>query len=154
MNCRVYFNIRKKVFSVEVNGRVVAHKDRVFLKDCRFRVGEKGRLRVRREMAKNVHAKVHGELAEDFPVDGGRRATYNPYRDETFVHVDDGSPLFKADRALLEVVDEKARIITWSDSMGSQETNDANHDSCSQVPRDTQVACLDEKAQQRDQASI
>lgn len=113
MKSKVYFNIRKKVFSIEVGGKVVAHKDRVFLSMCDFRVGEKGKQRVRKKKAKNVHAKVHGEVIKEFPVKGGRPATYNPYRDETFIHLDDGSPLFHADRVLLEVVDEKARIIVW-----------------------------------------
>lgn len=118
MKSQVYFNIRTKEFSIVSGGRVVARSRRVFMKDCRFRVGEAGRLRVRRENRKNVHAKVHGEVVESFPLDTeGRSATYNPYRDETFIHRDDGTPVHCADRVLLEVVEEKARIMVWSDSM-------------------------------------
>jgi hypothetical protein len=117
----VYFNIRRKVFSVVVGGRVVRHSSRVYMKDCRFKVGEKGRQRVIKEQKKNVHAKVHGDLVDGFSCDGGREATYNPYRDLTFVHRDDGSPVLRGERVLLEVVEGKARIIVWSDSRREKE---------------------------------
>jgi len=117
----VYFNIRRKVFSVVVGGRVVQHSSRVYLRDCRFKVSDAGRRRVIKETKKNVHAKVLGELVDEFSCEGGRAATYNPYRDLTFVHRDDGSPVFQADRVLLEVVEGKGRITVWSDSQREQE---------------------------------
>lgn len=116
MRSEVYFNIRRKVFSVKQNGRVVRHAARLCMTGCDFRVSDLGRRRVIKEQRKNVHAKVHGEVVEDFNWKGGRGATYNPYRDMTFVHRDDGSPVFKADRVLLEVVEGKGRITVWSDS--------------------------------------
>lgn len=117
----VYFNIRRKVFSVVEEGRVVQHLTRVHMRGCRFRVGDAGRRRVIKQTKKNVHAKVYGELVEAFSCEGGRAATYNPYRDLTFVHRDDGSPVFQADRVLLEVVEGKGRITVWVDSIGEKE---------------------------------
>ena len=117
----VYFNIRRKVFSIVVDGRVMRHASRVCMRNCRFKVSDAGRLRVIKDQKKNVHAKVHDEVVHCFPRQGGRAATYNPYRDLTFVHRDDGSPVFEADRAVLEVVEGKARITVWADSQGEQE---------------------------------
>lgn len=115
MRSEVYFNIRRKVFSIKQGGKVVRHASKVCMKCCDFRVSDLGRRRVIKEQRKNVHAKVYGEIVDE-QWEGGRAATYNPYRDMTFVYRDDGSPVFKADRVLLEVVEGKGRITVWSDS--------------------------------------
>ena len=84
----VYYNLRKKLFSVRFQGRVAMHSHSVFLKHCQFRVSEKGRQRVLREKRKNVHAYVTGIFCESNPMPPSatmRRVTYNPYKWSTFV---------------------------------------------------------------------
>ena len=89
----VYWNIQKKTWSVRQSGKVVAHTDTIYMKDCRFLVGKAGQARVRREGKKNVHAGVSGYLAmyAEFhkaakPVATGKCwVTYNPYKHDTFV---------------------------------------------------------------------
>jgi len=101
-------------------GRVIVHAERVILRDAKFVVQQAGRDKVVREQRKNIHAFVRGELEavkggeatrcvpswmhplleECWTRDDGRYArqgaehgrkvTYNPYRENTFVTV--GAP--------------------------------------------------------------
>jgi len=69
MKVFVYFNLRKRCFSVKAlegmyKGRVIAHRDSLHLQDAEFKVSEKGRQRVIRERRKNVHAGVVGNWNE------------------------------------------------------------------------------------------
>lgn len=60
----------------------------LFIKEARFLVSEKGRLRVLREKRKNVHAGVRGYLTFDSTLnvrDFTQQVSYNPYKNETFV---------------------------------------------------------------------
>jgi hypothetical protein len=91
MKVRVYFNLHKKLLSVQtkVNGRwkVVKHVDKIALSDVRFKVSETGRQRVLREKRKNVHAFIEGEESSffdrvDLPLDS--KVMYNPYKYEKF----------------------------------------------------------------------
>jgi hypothetical protein len=91
LNVQVYFNLRKKLFSVQHKGRVLFHTRAVALKECLFKVSEAGRQRVLRENRKNVHAKIHGTLVF-FDYDRvsryakpARLVSYNPYENESFV---------------------------------------------------------------------
>ena len=61
----VYWNLRRKVWSVAQAGIVVDHAGSLSLRECKFLVGTKGRDRVRREGKKNVHAGVSGYLYKD-----------------------------------------------------------------------------------------
>ena len=54
----VYYNLHKKTFSVQYDGRIILYADYVKLKDVEFRVREGGKEKVRKEMRKNVHAFV------------------------------------------------------------------------------------------------
>ena len=86
----VYWNIQKKTWSVRQSGKVVAHTDTIYMKDCRFLVGKAGQARVRREGKKNVHAGVSGYLAMNAEfhkqqVDRDCWVTYNPYKHDTFI---------------------------------------------------------------------
>lgn len=101
----VYFNLRKKVFSIramegEFKGLVVAHSKRVSLTDARFKVSEAGRQRVIREQRKNVHAGVVGRVCEESLIDGVE-ITYNPYLYSSFVHKASGEPIREAEKVLL-----------------------------------------------------
>jgi hypothetical protein len=83
-------------------GRVIAHKDVIYLKDCKFKVSEVGRKRVLREKQKNVHAFVEGEesslketIGEQTPLVNllleYRKATYNPYKSGFFIDAETGN---------------------------------------------------------------
>lgn len=62
------------------------HLDELLLRDCEFRVSEKGRQRVLRERKKYVHAGVRGYLSEmNLTLDDCAQVRYNPYHNETFV---------------------------------------------------------------------
>ena len=87
----VYWNIRKKMFSVRSakspnRGKVLAHVKKILLRDATFVVSEIGRLRVIKEKRKNVHAFIRGTV---YATHGGgklpNKLTYNPYRDRGFV---------------------------------------------------------------------
>jgi len=88
---RVYFNLHKKLLSVQtkVNGRwkVIKHVDGIALRDVCFKVSEVGRQRVLREKRKNVHAFIEGEecpLYGDINRKLDCKVTYNPYKYEKF----------------------------------------------------------------------
>lgn len=130
MRVFVYFNLHKKVWSVKAldgrnKGRVIAHADKVLLRDATFKVSEAGRQRVIREKRKNVHAGVvgtleafTGDLRNDTPwwhqVWGkedhayekyarcrGPEVTYNPYKYTSFVYKQTEAPVTVAPMAYL-----------------------------------------------------
>ena len=92
MLVRVYVNLTRSrpglvIYSVQkkVDGRwlVTDHTSRIVLKDCAFKVSEKGRQRVLRQRRKNVHAFVVGTVAN---IGKGclEAISYNPYRGSHF----------------------------------------------------------------------
>ena len=101
----VYFNLHKKIWSVRQSGKVVGHMDRIVLKDVKWRVSPAGNAKVRREKRKNVHAYASGYICDikDTPniPNTISRITYNPYKHETFVYVDNGKPCLQSDYAEL-----------------------------------------------------
>ena len=120
MKVDVYYNLHKKTFSVKrtSTGKVVAHRDYVWIKDAQFVVSEAGRQRVLREKKKNVHAFIRGEwldLSEGRAVTEGTMfggyASYNPYKADTFMAED--LPIHKADAVLCLAsnwLDSKPRV--------------------------------------------
>ena len=128
MNVFVYFNLRKKCFSIKAlegkdKGRVIAHRDDVLLFDGTFKVSEAGRQRVIRERKKNVHAGVVGHWDEtgtdlitiDRVTTIGTPITYNPYKYDTFVHLYGLHPI-KTGRLVALTVNENKRshINVWN----------------------------------------
>lgn len=100
-------NLHKKgvVWSVRSTktGRVVDWATHVVIKDAQLVVGQKGRERVVKEQRKNVHAGIRGERIDALPLTANLiRATYNPYKMNTFIIVDTGEPILKAQYALLK----------------------------------------------------
>jgi len=99
---QVYWNLHQKCWSVvslegHRKGRVVAHTDKVFIRDASFVVQPAGRDRVRREKKKNVHAFVRGTWMTSLETgDGWKKIIYNPYKDESFIFSDTGHPVFAA----------------------------------------------------------
>lgn len=111
MKSTVYFNIRRKIFSIKRGGRVVARHRRVCLRDCKFKVSEAGRQRVLKEKKKNVHAFVVGQvIGRPMNKKSGCSVTYNPYKHKTFVRRWNGKPVHTADFVFLEVVGGKAFV--------------------------------------------
>ncbi len=112
MKVFVYFNLHRKCWSIKaldgcLKGRVIAHADKVLVRDVTFKVSEAGRQRVIREQRKNVHAGVVGELDgadgtwrdgscigwddfnrryERYAKRSGMQVSYNPYKWATFVY--------------------------------------------------------------------
>ena len=107
---KVYWNLHHKCFSVQQDGLVKAHLNRVYLHDVEFRVSESGRQRVIREQRKNVHAYAVGTMEGKVdlwslnPV----KVSYNPYKSGTFVTKDGGS-IHSAPMACLE----NRQITAW-----------------------------------------
>lgn len=115
----VYWNVRQGCFSVKHDGKVIAHCTRVIMRNVEFKVSEAGRQRVLREMKKNVHAGMVGELVAgdtfDYPLksdkvtwaeglgamsqgitEAGKRVSYNPFKSDTFFTCDDQRPIYGA----------------------------------------------------------
>lgn len=83
--------IFEKIKSIKQSGKVVAHAERLCIRDCEFVVNECGRQRVLKEKQKNVHAFIKGYYTtsgmgtcanrNDLPVE----ITYNPYKYNSFI---------------------------------------------------------------------
>ncbi len=103
MRVEVYYNLHKFCWSVRVKGKVISHLAELELKNVSFRVQPGGRLRAVAEQARNVHAFARGEIVEESEIDSetpiGREITYNPFKYESFVYVDDESPVYNVSRA-------------------------------------------------------
>jgi hypothetical protein len=124
MKVAVYFNLRRRLFSVKAlegprKGRVIAHSEIVTLTGVTFKVSEAGRQRVLRERQKNVHAFVIGELDLDRGLTTSpgadvhapwTRCSYNPYEGPDFVTAW-GNPIETAAVARCHLSGGKARII-------------------------------------------
>lgn len=102
---RVYRNLHKKCFSVvdTWSNSVVAHTDKIQLKEVQFRVQPAGRQKVLDTGRKNVHAYAVGYVTEfdDVLTDPVR---YDPYRFSQFhrflTHTE--APIFTATRCSLD----------------------------------------------------
>ena len=110
---RVYYNLRKKIFSVQekVAGswKVVEHTHNLAIRNVTFKVSEAGRQRVLREKRKNVHAFVLGDRCENVPKSVARiEVSYNPYKGPNFVGA--CIPIIKAEYA--EIVGGKLLAVT------------------------------------------
>ena len=99
MKVRIYYNFRKKIFSVQekVNGswKVTEHTNEIFLRNVEFKVSEAGRQRVLKDKRKNVHAFILGERFPFIPKSFVYRdeVSYNPYKGENFIVVSEQKPL-------------------------------------------------------------
>lgn len=100
----VYKNLHKGCWSVRQDGIVRFHTDYITLKLVQFRVGQKGRERVIREKAKNVHAFVKGFLCQAKEIDGALgedqkwdTVSYNPYKGDSFFNRTNERKVFSSD---------------------------------------------------------
>lgn len=88
----VYKNLHKDCYSIKQGTLVVAHSERLCLRDVKFLVNEKNRQKVIKTKQKNVHAFIRGyydtsgmgTTAErnDLTVE----VYYNPYKTENFIN--------------------------------------------------------------------
>ena len=101
----VYFNLHKKLFSLQHKQKVVAHISPdtcLLLDDVSLTVGQAGRQRVLETKTKNVHARVRGRLSwvypdvSDITLDVVDYVTYDPYKYNTFVLASSGEPIASA----------------------------------------------------------
>jgi hypothetical protein len=84
-------------------GLVIGYDKTIHLTNVIFSVGEKSRQRVLASGQKNVHAGVIGSIDSTNPdTKGWIPVTYNPYKNRTFVRVDNGEPIFRAKEAVLK----------------------------------------------------
>ena len=112
----IYWNLHRKCYSVKHRGKVVRHFHNAHVLLPEFRVSAKGRERVRREGAKNVHAYIVSDFIDVQPSYwpttkglsfrgwrlGNQIATYNPYKNESFVD-SEGNALYNAREAYLGI---------------------------------------------------
>lgn len=102
MRVEVYWNVRRRIFSVRalsgpMKGRLLQHAATVFLTDATFVAQTAGRNKVRATGQKNVHAFVRGTIGEVSTRHAFREAiTYNPMKHESFVYVLTGKPIYSA----------------------------------------------------------
>jgi hypothetical protein len=132
MRVFVYFNLHRKCWSIkalegENKGRVIGHAKALYLYEVTAKVSEAGRQRVLKERKKNVHAGLVGNLLcvskdsqlwDQFPYYGeaynlsdSSRITYNPYRFETFVSVD--NPDWAVKKATLALLLGDRSVNCW-----------------------------------------
>lgn len=103
MKVYTYYNLHKQTFSIKAlegpqKGKVIAHRDEVWLKDVVPVVSE---LRVLRDKQKNVHAGIVGDWIPNQTLNEGHildKVTYDPYKYDSFVSIENqkeytGSPL-------------------------------------------------------------
>lgn len=82
---RVYWNLHKKAWSIQLDGLVVGHANFLCLRAVTPRISDSGRQRVIRSRRKNVHAFLCGDLGHlDRRARCLGRITYNPYQHDTF----------------------------------------------------------------------
>lgn len=110
MKVDVYWNLRKKLFSVRARGKVIGYRTRLIILHPEFIVSEAGRQRVLREKQKNIHAFVRGEMVEGYDLietfkmlnlEKLKSVTYNPYVHTTFVDQLTRQPVYNADTAVM-----------------------------------------------------
>lgn len=106
MKVDVYRNLSKKCLSVRFRGRVIAHVERIALRNVAFVVSEAGRQRVLRDRRKNVHAFLRGEWLGPFEmyslppsITGHADVRYDPYQYDHFHNLTADKPVRTADMA-------------------------------------------------------
>lgn len=90
----VYWNLNRKLWSIKAlrgpnRGRVIQHLQEITLKNCIFKVSERGRQTVIAQKVKNVHAGVVGYMNSDEIFKNAIQSidvTYNPYKFSSFVN--------------------------------------------------------------------
>jgi len=105
MKVDIYFNLHKMLWSVRdmATRKVINHSYNITMKDVKFIVSQKGRLKVNKEKCKNVHAYARGVIINSsyfrsdkyLKQNGYREAYYNPYKTICFIDKITGNHLTK-----------------------------------------------------------
>ena len=131
MRSYVYYNLQRHVWSERKAGRVVGHPEFIWLQNARLLVGKAGQQRVRSQGRKNVHAGISGEwlarsdaglssdvvnmLHDDAMSGDAVLVTYNPYKNDTFVTVNGGKPVYSADKvAMFALPGERLYVLAYN----------------------------------------
>lgn len=114
MRIDCYKNLQKNCISVrsretEDYGRVVAHRDKVYVVDAEFVVQPAGQRRVRNTGTKNVHAFVRGLWNDSEKLIDGEPVTYNPYKYDAFVHTGSETAVTGADVVMVSADGMRAK---------------------------------------------
>lgn len=104
MPYKIYYNSKKKVFSLLYKGKVIGHTLCITLEGAQFTVNEYGRKKVLREKRKNVHAFIIGTPTDHAP-QLTREVHYNPYLHSQFMCGE--TPVKSAQFVRCEMVDGK-----------------------------------------------
>lgn len=93
MKIDCYINLNKGCVSIKSResddyGKVIAHREKVCMRDIEFVVQPAGRDRCRAEQVKNVHAFVRGKWDETVEIIDGDYVTYNPFKHDEFYSPD------------------------------------------------------------------
>ena len=100
---KMYKNLHNGMFSLQQNGKVVAHVNNVILKDVKFKVSKSGRQRVLQEKKKNVHAFVIGYIV-DVNTENHKSdisISYNPYKSDKFYFKHNDNEAFLCENEML-----------------------------------------------------
>lgn len=103
---KVYWNSRKKIFSVLNGKNPVFHTKAISLNNVRFKVSKSGREKVLKTNIKGVHAFVCGDFTTNW-VDVSNEFTYNPFKHECFVDRKTGAKLDTCKQVYLYTEDGK-----------------------------------------------
>lgn len=110
----VYWNIRKKVYSIldHSTRRVIAHSKGLVLSAPRFKVNSNGRARVIKSRQKNVHAFIDGIVEPYSTVKQNFKVQYTPYINDSFVYYNGKQfrPIHSAYKAELLVSNNHASV--------------------------------------------
>lgn len=116
MRIEVYRNLHKKCLSVRLlegidKGKVISHEQTVMIWMPTFVVQKAGMLKVRATNNKNVHAFIRGQWLQQFKdqlpddvyktFDKNNMITYNPYKYESIVTVNNEQPIYNAQFAIV-----------------------------------------------------
>lgn len=127
---QVYKNLHQQCWSVRSGGRVKFYCNKIVLRDCRYNVGEAGRLRVIREGRKNVHAYISGYLCSVDRVTSALLEAfddhnsyfkycgvyYNPKKFQKFVDIETGLPILTSDFCDMRYGYEYSAIAIWRET--------------------------------------
>jgi len=102
---KIYWNLRKRCYSIQYKGKVIAHSPYVSLRDCKFVVQPSGHKRVMREKCKNVHAFICGTLIKR-KSDKNTTSTisYNPYHGPYFYNINNNEPILLANEVVADTM--------------------------------------------------
>lgn len=106
----VYKNLHKKCWSVRHKGRVIAHLDKIVIRNAEFVVQPAANKKLRENPKQNkiIHAFVRGyvageNLARELDKYALMRVIYNPRRDLSFIKAGNGEKISSSELVSLDI---------------------------------------------------